>query len=637
MTRSASGRTNSFLATFLASTLGTICAISLLIVGVPVFFGVLLSFLGAASPESESVEKQSVLYIGLDGDVVDSPSSFQLSFSDDRPQIRLYRVLRAIKAAREDERISGVVVEFDNPSMGWASASALHRELAAVKDAKKFVFAYADQMGEKEFYVASAADKVFMQPQADLELNGLAVDETFVKGLLQKIGVQPVIFRVGKFKSAIEPLIGDQMSPENREQLQTLLNDIWGEARTRISGAAKRSPQELDAAMADLKISSVDDAKKFGLVAEGLFSDEMETLIKRSVYTEVQNLDELHDMEINWVTVPTLLADIKSKRKSKKNIAVLVAEGEIIKGEGDAGLVGDESMLEALREIRDDESIAAVVVRINSPGGSALASDIIWRELSVLDEKKPVIASMGDIAASGGYYIAAGARHIFAESTTITGSIGVFGVLFNAEGLLKDKAALKFDRVFTHPHADFGAPNRRLDADETRQIQSSVERVYTRFLDVVAQSRGFEKVDEVAPLAEGRVWSGVAAHRLKLVDEIGGLERAVNKAAEFAGVGTGFNIEYFPRRGDRFARFLDQLSEDSSSSMSGPSWSRSFAERSRALASVRTDLGGSSQILRHLVGALTPLNQLRGWAAHATEPRRWMVLARDPLSPAAIR
>ena len=636
MSRSGTGRTNSFLATFLASTLGTMSAISLLVIGVPIFFGVLISFVSGAKSPTEAVEKQSVLYIGLDGDVVDSPSSFQLSFSDERPQIRLYRVLRAIKAAREDERISGVVVEFDNPSMGWASATALQRELAAVKEAKKFVFAYADQMGEKEFYVASAADKIFMQPQADLELNGLAVDETFLKGLLKKIGVEPVIFRVGKFKSAIEPLIGEQMSPENREQLQTLLNDIWGEARIRIATAAKRSPEELDAALADLKLASVEDAKKFGLVAEGLFSDEIETLIKRSVHPEIQNLDELQDIEINWVRIPTLLAETKSKRNSKKNIAVLVAEGEIIKGEGDSGVVGDESMLEAIREIRDDETISAVVVRINSPGGSALASDIIWRELSVLDETKPVIASMGDIAASGGYYIAAGARHIFAETTTITGSIGVFGVMFNAEGLLKEKAGLKFDRVATHPHADFGAPNRKLEALESQQIQSSVERVYSRFLDVVAQSRGFEKVSEVATLAEGRVWSGLAAQKLKLVDEIGGLERAVNKAAEFAGVGTGFSIEYFPRRADRFSRFLDQLSEDSSSSISGPSWNRVGSHRIDWTGELRQ--GAWAQAFSLLSASrLMPVSQLQGWAAHATQPGRWIVLARESSTLGPIR
>lgn len=601
-----------FLRSFLSAAAGTFAGVLLVVVGIPLLLVLIAS--NVQWTAKVSVEPQSVLHILLDGQVVDGAPSVEWIFEDGGHRIRLSKLIRAIRAAKEDSRIVGAVLDIRNPNMGWASATAIRRELESFKESKKFLMSYADRLDEKGLYLATVAEKAYVQPNGDIELNGLAIEEAFLKGLFTKLEVQPLIFRVGRFKSAIEPLILDRMSPENKEQLVTLIADIWGDVRTALSTKAKVPSEKVDEWVSELSIQSIDDAKKAGLITETLFSDEFDDLVHEAAKWGESD-------EPKYVSVSEMYAATKSRGKEKRKIALLVAEGEIVKGESTRGQVGDDTYLSALAEIKDDDDVAAVVVRINSPGGDALASDVLWRELAVLDEDRPVVASMGDIAASGGYYMAAGARHILAEPTTITGSIGVFGVLFNAESLFKNKLGVQFDRVATHPYADFGNFTRPLAKKESDAIQAGVERTYRRFINVVAESRGFEKVEDVEKIAEGRVWSGRRAVELGLVDELGGLDRALAKAAEFSGLTDGYQIDVYPKTTDRLSRLLEQLSEDSVS-----------------LGHLEAKMGLSSSVVRFLSKmASGPLEHVLSLMERVRDSRRPGVLAREPVSATAIR
>ncbi|MBL7688911.1 MAG: signal peptide peptidase SppA [Bdellovibrionaceae bacterium] len=601
-----------FLRSFLSAAAGTFAGVLLVVVGIPLLLVLIAS--NVQWTAKVSVEPQSVLHILLDGQVVDGAPSVEWIFEDGGHRIRLSKLIRAIRAAKEDSRIVGAVLDIRNPNMGWASATAIRRELESFKESKKFLMSYADRLDEKGLYLATVAEKAYVQPNGDIELNGLAIEEAFLKGLFTKLEVQPLIFRVGRFKSAIEPLILDRMSPENKEQLVTLIADIWGDVRTALSAKAKVPSEKVDEWVSELSIQSIDDAKKAGLITETLFSDEFDDLVHEAAKWGESD-------EPKYVSVSEMYAATKSRGKEKRKIALLVAEGEIVKGESTRGQVGDDTYLSALAEIKDDDDVAAVVVRINSPGGDALASDVLWRELAVLDEDRPVVASMGDIAASGGYYMAAGARHILAEPTTITGSIGVFGVLFNAESLFKNKLGVQFDRVATHPYADFGNFTRPLAKKESDAIQAGVERTYRRFINVVAESRGFEKVEDVEKIAEGRVWSGRRAVELGLVDELGGLDRALAKAAEFSGLTDGYQIDVYPKTTDRLSRLLEQLSEDSVS-----------------LGHLEAKMGLSSSVVRFLSKmASGPLEHVLSLMERVRDSRRPGVLAREPVSATAIR
>ncbi len=610
----------SFFKAMFASMFGVIFGVFCAFVIIPVVAILIFGKFNMAA--HEVIKDKSVLHLLLDGRIVDSSPSLDSIFNDSGPRIRLQRLIKAIRNAREDKRIVGVVLDIRSPSMGWSSATAIRRELVAFKESKKFVFAYADRLNEMGFYLSSGADKTYMQPNGDVELDGLATESPFMKGLFAKLEVKPVVFRVGKFKAAVEPFLLDQMSPENREQSSVLIGDIWSEARKAIAERAKVKPEQLDEWMSDLAITSVDAAKKVGLVTDALYSDEFDDLIKKTAGWK-DGEDPL------YVSASHMASETpKKKSKEKRKIAILVAEGEIVKGEGGREQIGDDSYMQSLNEIAEDEDVAAVVVRINSPGGDALASDVLWRELTVMDEKRPIVASMGDVAASGGYYMAAGARHIVAEATTITGSIGVFGLMFNAESAFKNKLGVLFDRVSTHKHSDFGAYTRTLDAKEAASIQTAVERTYKRFVGVVAESRGFEKVEDVEKIAEGRVWSGKRALELGLVDELGGLDRAVSKAAELANLGEGYDVEVYPKSVDHLSRLIEQFSEGSEANLG-------FA---RTL--VRAVGGPSSVgmgILKNMLDQSRALPESLGLLERVQLSGRPAVLAREPMSARAIR
>jgi protease-4 len=599
----------SFFKTLVASLAGILVAILIAAFVVPIIFAAIFSSSNWAS--REPIESRSVLHVLLDGEVVDSAPTFESVFEDGRAKIRLQKLIRAIRLARDDARIAGIVVDMRSPAMGWASAAALRRELLAFKEAKKFSFTYADRLNEMGFYIASGTDRTIMQPNGDVEMDGLASEIPFLKGLFSKLEVKPTIFRVGKFKAAVEPFVLDKMSEENREQTRVLLEDIWSEARKGIAEAAKVSQEELDGWMSGLAIKSVEDAKKVRLVSDVMFTDEFDTLVRSAAGWS-------KDGETHFVSVARMALEAKkTAKKGHKKLALVIAEGEIVKGHGGRGQIGDDNFMSALLEIQEDPDVAAVVVRINSPGGDALASDILWRQLTVMDEKHPVVASLGDIAASGGYYMAVGARHIVAEPSTITGSIGVFGLLFNAENLFRNKLGVLFDRVATHKHSDPGGITRALTQEEAASIQGSVERTYRRFINVVAQSRGFEKIEDIEALAEGRVWSGTRAVQLGLVDEIGGLDRALAKAAELGGLRDDYVIETFPKPVDHFSKFLEALAD-------GADAAAEVKEVIRLRSEIRTGR------FENLPAAVNLIDRIKSSGRSAT-------VAREPISPISIQ
>lgn len=551
----------SFFKNVLTTTIGMVLGSVLSLILLVLIFSAIGKGLQRGSVEP--IQDKSVLHLRIRGKIVEKhrPLDFDVlsapGLFETEKTLGLYDLSKAIDLAKKDKRFSGLYLEIREFDAGWATVTALQRRIAEFAESGKWVYAYAERLDEKGYYLATAANQIIMQPSGDVELNGLAINQAFLKGLFDKLDLEPKIFRVGKFKAAIEPLVRDKMSEENRLQTQDLIDDIWNTARAAMAASSKKDDKAIDEIAARLEVTSAEQAKEKGLIQQLMFGDQVEDLMAENSVGK--------DKDVELVTPGRLLRDSEGRiRRSAnaKKIAVIFADGEITSGEGTRDTIGSEGLVMDLQDAKSDDDVAAIVLRVNSPGGDALASDVIWREVRQTDNDMPVVVSMGDTAASGGYYIASGARYIFAEPTTITGSIGVFGVLFNTEKFFKAKAGVSFDRVATHPYADFGDPNRPLTKEESDVIQRDVERVYKRFLDVVQESRGYEKRGDLESIAEGRVWSGTRAKELGLVDELGGLELAVNKAAELSGLGATYEIEIYPKAQDPFTRLLESLSGD---------------------------------------------------------------------------
>ncbi len=543
---------------FLGSFFGTLLAVAIALVAIPAVLIMIVS--GQRYTATEPIKPKSILHLDISGTITEkrSPIGFDfargLRFQD--PSIGLFEMSRAIDVAKEDKRIAGIYMTIRDFDAGWATVTALRRKLSEFVATGKWIYVYADRLNEMGYYLASVGSQIFLQPHGEIEFNGLAAHETFFKGLADKLEVEPIVFRAGRFKSAVEPFTNERMSEENREQLSALIGDIWKEVLAAAASVANTDASRIDEMATTLQIVSAQSAKDAGIVHETAFVDVVED--------RMLALTVGKDEELPLVSPGRLLREAASKRKrAKKKIAVIFAQGEIHSGSGRTDSIGSEDLRDEIKAAREDEDTVAIVLRVNSPGGDALASDVIWRELRMSDEEIPVVVSLGDVAASGGYYIASAGRYVFAEPTTITGSIGVFGLMFNAENFFKNKTGISFDRAVTNPRADMGTFTRAITPVETRVIQEEVDRVYKRFLDVVQESRGYEERKDLEEIAEGRVWSGVRARELGLVDELGGLDQAINKAAEYANV-KEYLIEIFPNEADSlrmlFERFADEVS-----------------------------------------------------------------------------
>ena len=507
-----------------------------IIAGVLLIF-ILAALIGSALNSSDSekevvVKEKSILQISLDDVVKDKASQnpfegLSKGKFDSEKKLNLYHIIRSIKAASTDNNIAGIFLDLQSVNAGAASTVEIRNALLDFKKTKKFIYAYSEMYSQKSYFLASVADKVFLNPQGDFDWKGLSAELLFFKHTLEKLEIEPQIIRHGKFKSAVEPFIEDKMSTANRLQTKTYMNDIWNTIVNGVSLERKISVTELQNYANTLAVQSPDDALKLKFVDKLTYRDEVITELKKLVGKDAK-------AELSFLKLEKYDATVHTTVSSNK-IAVIYAEGEIESGDGDANSIGSETLAKEIHKAANDENVKAIVLRVNSPGGSALASDVIWRETKLAASRKTFVVSMGDLAASGGYYIACGANKIFAEPTTITGSIGVFGLMFNVQKLLNNKLGIYVDTVKTNALADIGSSTRSMTMQERQIIQNGVERVYATFIGRVAEGRKKSTAD-IDSIGQGRVWSGSDAKDLGLVDELGGLNDAINYAAKKANI-----------------------------------------------------------------------------------------------------
>lgn len=537
---------------FLRSTLATItgvliCGFIFIILGISTLVGIM------ASSETETVvPPNSVFTLELKGTIQEryQPSPVDQFFEDQISTYGLEDILNAIQKAKENDLIKGIYLHTGALSCSAASLQAIHRALADFKQSGKFLVAYADAYTQGGYYVASVADKVIVNPVGSLSWHGLASETMFLKDFLAKIGVKMQIFRVGTYKSAVEPMMSTEMSPANREQTQAFLESTWKSILNDVSASRHISADSLNLlADRNMDFQPAETYVSSGLADTLMYQDEVLSYLKS--LTGLSDEDDLKTLNLDEMTRVKATAP---KSKTRDVVAVYYAYGEIDNSSSsyDEG-INSEKVTKDLRDLRKDKNVKAVVLRVNSPGGSAYGSEQIWREVSLLKAEKPVVVSMGDYAASGGYYISCAAHKIVAEPTTLTGSIGIFGMMPDASELLNDKLGLHFDGVKTHKMADMGSMSRPFNAEESALMQQMVNQGYALFTKRCAEGRHIP-LEELCKIAEGRVWTGSMAKELKLVDELGGLDTAIQLAAQLGKV-KDYNLQTYPAKED----FLTQL------------------------------------------------------------------------------
>ncbi len=463
----------------------------------------------------------------------------------------LYDVVRLIKHAKENNNIKGIYIVANTNNNAYASSEELRNALLDFKTSKKFVIAHGDMVTEGAYYVASAAHKLYANPVGTVEWDGFNADLLFLKGALERLNIQPQIFYAGKFKSATEPLRATQMTPENKLQTIEWLGDMYNNFLVKASHARKIDTATLHQLANTGAIQESKDALAHKLIDGLKYDDEVKEEIKKNI--GIGKYDKLHLMPIS-----TYAEAVNFKQSGSNRIALIYAEGNIVDGEGDKESIGGDTYVKLVRKARLDKSIKAIVLRVNSGGGSALASENIWRELALAKADKPVVVSFGDVAASGGYYIAAGADSIFAQPNTITGSIGVFTVIPNMQGFFNEKLGVTFDGVKTAAHADMGV-SKPLSPAQQQFMQEGVDRIYLQFKQRVAQGRK-KDINYIDSIAQGRVWSGEDALRIGLVDKLGGLQEAVACAARLAKVNE-YRLREFPEAKNWMEELLDKKEE----------------------------------------------------------------------------
>jgi len=528
--------------------------LAMVVMGVIVFALVVGLIAGLAGNDEDSgrqVAANSVLRIDMDKLIHELGENNPLAIFNGELAYApgLYDIVKAIDHAKSDKNIKGIFIKMSATPNGWATLQQLRQALQGFRTSKKFIYAYGEDIPQKSYYLGSAADSIFLNPVGSTDLNGLASQIPFFKGTLEKLEIQPEIFYAGKFKSATEPFRADKISEPNRQQIAALQGDIWNEFTTAVGGHSHVSPATVHAWAQTGAIQFPENALQYKLVDGLEYIDQVEDRIRR-------RLGKKADDKIEYVDIDDYTGSVRRGRKiSDLRIAILFAEGDIVDGKNNSDYqVASEDFIEQIRKIRKNDKIKAVVLRVNSPGGSALASEVILRELQLLRKVKPLIVSMGDVAASGGYYISCQADSIFAMPNTITGSIGVFSMLFNAESLLKNKLGVSFDEVKNAPYADFPTVTRPLTPDEAKRLQASVDTIYNTFKRRVVAGRKLQDF-MVDSIAQGRVWSGTAAMKIGLVDGLGGIDRAIWSAARKAGL-KEYQVVSYPQPVDKFESLM---------------------------------------------------------------------------------
>ena len=540
-----------------ASMLGFILAGVVLIF---IFIAIISAAISSSSDKEVAIDENSVLEIKLENPLKERTSkspfddlNFDLSSKRD---LGLDDILKNIEKAGKDNDIKGIFLNLSSVNAGMAQLEEIRNALEIFKASKKFIYAYSEDYDQANYYLASVADSVFLNPEGSFNWHGFRTELMFMKGALEKLEIEPEVIRHGKFKSAVEPFIAEKMSPENRLQVSQLVHGLWNYYVGRVSQSRHAEESSFMDAAYNMSVRTPEKAVALKFVDRLAYEDEVQSTLKKA--TGLEEKDKVKFIALKKYN------KVKgtSKPFSNQKIAVIYAVGSIGSGDGDENSIGSDKIAATIRKARLDTTIKAIVLRVNSPGGSALASDVIWREMELAKKSKPVIASMSDVAASGGYYISCGADTIVCEPTTITGSIGVFGLLFNAQKLLNNKLGLTFDTVKTGRFAGIGSPTRPLSPEEREIIQEEVERIYDTFISHVSEGRNISKA-EVDSMGQGRVWSGIDAKRLGLIDVLGGLNTAIEIAAKKAGL-DAYRTIALPESEDMIRKLIEDFSEDAS-------------------------------------------------------------------------
>ena len=545
-----------FLKMVLASALGYILA-ALIIFGLLIVM--IMSIASNAKPEV-SIKSESVLNLKLNYPLQDrvqdnNPFLALTALDPNTPMpVGLIDILRAIENAKEDDNIKGIVLDLSDIQAGYGKLTELRNKLEEFKASGKFVYAYADYYQYKTYYMASVADSVFINPEGQMLFNGMVAEVTFFANTLKKLGVEMQVIRHGKFKGAVEPFIRENLSAENRAQIAAYVNSVYDITLAQISASRGISVEQLKQDGNGLSLRTVDEFVNNKYIDVAYYKDEFYNTMKRRMGLST-------DDKVELVSVNKYKKVSGKYNSAKDRIGVVFACGDIVGGKGDGSQIAAEDMAATLKKLREDDKIKAVVFRIDSRGGSALASDIIWREARLLAEVKPLIVSMSDFAASGGYYISAPAHTIVADPTTITGSIGVFGLVPNAQKFLNEKLGIHMEYVGTGEYSDIGRIDRPLKAKEKEYIPAIIDDIYDEFVSKVVEGRSMTK-EKVDSIAQGRVWTGAMAKEIGLVDELGGIEHAISLAAKAAGL-EEYRVKDYPKLQDPFNMIMERIQGNS--------------------------------------------------------------------------
>ena len=546
---------------FIKYTMATVVGLVLVSIIMGILTFVSMAGMIASEGMSSPIEKKSVLRITLKGSITErarEENPLSKLGGETTQQIALDQALQALEKAAKNDKIEGIYMEGGILSAYPAEVQELRQALLKFKKSGKWIIAYADTYSRSAYYLCSVADKVYLNPIGMLDWSGLSSNPMFFTGLMKKLGIKMQVFKVGTYKSAVEPYIAEQMSDANREQVSSYQQSIWNNMLKDVAKSRKTTAEALNSLADSLTILSGPEASvKGGLVDKLCYQDEVKKILKNKA-----KMDE--DESLRFVSISDVALSEELNDKVDDEIAVYYAYGEIKEditgGFAQESAITSKQMTKDLQELREDDDVKAVVLRVNSPGGSAYASEQIWREVQLLSKEKPVIVSMGALAASGGYYISCGANKIFAEPTTLTGSIGIFGMIPDATELLTDKLGLSFDVVKTNAHSDFGAMGRPLNESECRLMQAYINQGYELFTGRVAQGRKISQ-DSVKAVAEGRVWTGEQAMKIGLVDKLGNLNDAIAAAAKAAKI-EKYSVGRYPEPAPWFASLLQEKKAD---------------------------------------------------------------------------
>lgn len=541
-----------FLKTFLASCLGTLVTLIVLLV---LMIGILI---GMSGDEEIIVKDNSVLQLNLDAQIteqqIDDPFE-GLPFGSSVPTIGLLQLKQTIKNAKSDSKIKGIFLNVTYPMTGFSSIEEIRQSLIDFRKDGKWVIAYSEVMSEQAYYLASAADKIYLSPEGEVEFNGLAIEMIFFKKMFEKLEIKPEVFRVGEFKSAVEPFLLEKMSAENRLQLTEMIHSIYGHVLTGISESRNVPKEKLKEISDKMLVRNAKLSVEHGLVDSLLYYDQVLTDLRSRL-----SIDET--AKVNFIKYNKYRKSIPETYGTSENeIAVIVADGTIYSGRADEGVVGSDTFTEEIRKARENKKVKAIVIRVNSPGGSFIASDMMWREITLTTKVKPVIASMSDYAASGGYYLSMGCDTIVAQPHTITGSIGIFSVLFDASGLMGNKIGITTDQVKTGEYGEMITVSRPLTDAEKNVWQTRTEEIYETFTGKAAEGRNRSK-EEIKKVSSGRVWTGEQAKGKGLVDVLGGYDDAIKIAAERAGIEDSYRVKLYPRIKNFYEQLVEGLQEN---------------------------------------------------------------------------